>query len=80
MEHSIIIPKEVLGKAVRIEWIYSDMTFSPMILSADMNYAHNTMESDAIEYIRDLNDDEEDKMEMRIDNYIESMVDKRVWK
>ena len=37
------------------------MTFSPMILSADMNYDHNTMESDAVEYIRDLIDDEEDE-------------------
>jgi len=80
MEHSIIIPKEVLGKDVRVEWIYSGMTFSPMILSADMNYDHNTMESDAIEYIRDLNDDEEDEMEMIIDNHIERMVDERTWK
>ena len=77
MEHSITIPKEVLGKDVRVEWIYSGMTFSPMILSADMNYDHNTMESDAVEYIRDLIDDEEDEMEKRIDNYIESMVDER---
>jgi malate synthase len=33
------------------------MTFGPQIISADMNYDHDTMESDAIEYIRDLEDD-----------------------
>jgi len=75
--NSIIIPKEVLGTDVRVEYIYSGMTFRPEILSADMNYNHNTMESDAVEYIRDLIDDEEDEMEKRIDNHIESMVDER---
>ena len=53
--NSIIIPKEVLGTDVRVEYIYSGMTFNPEIISADINYDHDTMEFDAIEYIRDLN-------------------------
>tara|TARA_Y100000310_G_scaffold179906_1_gene179813 strand:- start:601 stop:819 length:219 start_codon:yes stop_codon:yes gene_type:complete len=54
---TIVIPKEVLGKDVRVSWVISGMTFGPQIISADMNYDHDTMESDAIEYIRDLEDD-----------------------
>ena len=78
--NSIIIPKEVLGTDVRVEYIYSGMTFNPEIISADINYDHDTMEFDAIEYISDLNDDEEDEIEMIIDNHIERMVDERTWK
>ena len=78
--NSIIIPKEVLGTDVRVEYIYSGVPLRPEIFSADINYDHNTMEFDAVEYIRDLEDDKEDEINARIDNYIESIVDERKWK
>ena len=78
--NSIIIPKEVLGKDIRVEWMYSGMTFGPQIISADMNYDHNTMESDAVEYIRDLEDDEDEETDTMIDDHIERMIDERAWK
>ena len=48
------------------------------------SYASNCSDCDEIEYatlaLPEVIDDKEDKMKMRIDNYIESMVDERAWK
>ena len=69
MEHSITIPKEVFGADV---------------CEHGNSYASNCSDCDEIEYatlaLSEVIDNEEDKMEMRIDNYIESMVDERMWK
>ena len=80
MLHSVTIPKEVLGTDVRVDYVYSGMSFSPVIVSADIEYDHETMEDDVINYILDMNSEdmeaeELDYLESRVDGYIEGMVD-----
>ncbi len=85
MLHSITIPKDVLGTDVRVDYVYSGMTFRPTVISAGIEYDHETMEDDVVNYILDMNSEdmeteEIDEMEMTADNYIEMMVDERKWK
>ena len=80
MLHSITIPREVLGIDVNVDYIYSGMTFSPVVISADIEYDHETMNDDVINYILDMNSEdveaeELDYVESRVDGYIESMID-----
>ena len=55
------------------------MTFSPVVVSADIEYNHETMNDDVINYILDMNsedmsNEEIDYMESRVDLYIENMI------
>ena len=82
MLHSVTIPKEVLGTDVRVDYVYSGMSFSPIIVSADIEYDHETMENDVINYILDMNSEdmeaeEVDYLESRVDGYIENMINER---
>ena len=82
MLHSITIPKEVLGTDVSVDYVYSGMSFSPVIVSADIEYDHETMEDDVINYILDMNSEdmeaeEFDYLESRVDGYIENMINER---
>ena len=82
MLHSVTIPKEVLGTDVRVDYVYSGMSFSPVIVSADIEYDHETMEDDVINYILDMNSEdmeaeEFDYLESRVDGYIENMINER---
>ena len=82
MTHSITIPKEVLGTDVRVDYVYSGMTFRPVVISAGMEYDHNTMNEDVVNYILDMNSEdmeaeELDYLESRVDGYIENMINER---
>ena len=79
MLHTVTVPKEVLGTDVRVDYVYSGMSFSPVIVSADIEYDHETMEDDVINYILDMNTgdseaDELEYLESRVDGYIENMI------
>ena len=82
MLHSITIPREVLGINVNVDYVYSGMTFSPVVISAGMEYDHETMGEDVINYILDMNSEdmvseELDYLESRVDGYIENMINER---
>ena len=82
MLHSVTIPKEVLGTDVRVDYVYSGMSFSPVIVSADIEYDHETMNEDVVNYILDMNSEdmvseEFDYLESRVDGYIENMINER---
>ena len=82
MLHSVTIPKEVLGTDVRVDYVYSGMSFSPVIVSADIEYDHDTMNEDVVNYILDMNSEdmeaeEFDYLESRVDGYIENMINER---
>ena len=86
MLHSITVPREVLGTDVRVDYVYSrhietvePLTFRPIIVSAGMEYDHETMNEDVINYILDMNTgdseaDELEYLESRVDGYIENMI------
>ena len=83
MIHTVTVPREVLGTDVRVDYVYSGLSFSPVIVSADIEYDHETMENDVINYILDMNSEdmeaeELDYLESRVDGYIESMIDERI--
>ena len=83
MIHTVTVPKEVLGTDVRVDYIYSGMSFSPVIVSADIEYDHETMNEDVVNYILDMNSEdmeaeEVDYLESRVDGYIESLIDERI--
>ena len=82
MLHSITIPREVLGTDVRVDYIYSGTTFSPVVVSGDIEYDHDTMNEDVVNYILDMNSEdmeaeEVDYLESRVDGYIENMINER---
>ena len=89
MIHSITVPKEVLGTDVRVDYVYSrhivtvePLTFEPVVVSAGMEYDHETMNEDVINYILDMNSEdmvseELDYLESRVDGYIENMINER---
>ena len=82
MIHTVTVPKEVLGTDVRVDYIYSGMSFSPVIVSADIEYDHETMNEDVVNYILDMNSEdmeaeEVDYLESRVDGYIENMINER---
>jgi len=89
MIHSITVPKEVLGTDVRVDYVYSrhietvePLTFKPVVVSAGMEYDHETMNEDVINYILDMNSEdmvseELDYLESRVDGYIENMINER---
>ena len=86
MLHSITVPREVLGTDVRVDYVYSrhietvePLTFRPVVVSAGMEYDHETMNEDVINYILDMNTgdseaDELEYLESRVDGYIENMI------
>ena len=86
MLHSITVPREVLGTDVRVDYVYSrhietvePLTFRPVVVSAGMEYDHETMNEDVINYILDMatGDSEADELEYlesRVDGYIENMI------
>ena len=85
MLHSITIPREVLGTDVRVDYYNSSTTKGPVILSGSVEYDHEIMREDVVNYIldrrsEDMKAEELDEMETMADNYIERMVDERVWK
>ena len=82
MLHSITVPREVLGTDVRVDYVYSGLTFSPVIVSGDIEYDHDTMNEDVVNYILDMNSEdmeaeEFDYLESRVDGYIENMINER---
>ena len=82
MIHTVTVPKEVLGTDVRVDYVYSGMSFSPVIVSADIEYDHETMNEDVVNYILDMNSadmeaEEVDYLESRVDGYIENMINER---
>ena len=82
MIHTVTVPKEVLGTDVRVDYVYSGMSFSPVIVSADIEYDHDTMNEDVVNYILDMNSEdmvaeEVDYLESRVDGYIENMINER---
>ena len=87
MLHSITVPREVLGTDVRVDYVYSrhietvePLTFKPVVVSAGMEYDHETMNEDVINYILDISydtdyeADELEYLESRVDGYIENMI------
>ena len=85
MTHSITIPKEVLGTDVRVDYYNSPTTKGPVILSGSVEYDHEIMGEDVVNYILDRSSEDMkaellDGLEMAADNYIERMVDERIWK
>ena len=87
MLHSITVPREVLGTDVRVDYVYSrhiatvePLTFLPVVVSAGMEYDHETMNEDVINYILDISydtdyeADELEYLESRVDGYIENMI------
>ena len=86
MLHSVTVPREVLGTDVRVDYVYSrhietvePLTFRPVVVSAGMEYDHETMNEDVINYILDMNTgdseaDELEYLESRVDGYIENMI------
>ena len=82
MIHSVTVPREVLGTDVRVDYVYSGMSFSPVVVSGDIEYDHDTMNEDVINYILDMNSEdmeaeEFDYLESRVDGYIENMINER---
>ena len=82
MIHTVTVPKEVLGTDVRVDYVYSGMTFRPVVVSGDIEYDHDTMNEDVVNYILDMNSDdmeaeEVDYLESRVDGYIENMINER---
>ena len=82
MLHTVTVPREVLGTDVRVDYVYSGLTFSPVIVSGDIEYDHDTMNEDVVNYILDMNSDdmeaeEFDYLESRVDGYIENMINER---
>ena len=82
MIHTVTVPREVLGTDVRVDYVYSGLSFSPVIVSADIEYDHETMNEDVVNYILDMNSDdmeaeEFDYLESRVDGYIENMINER---
>ena len=82
MLHSITIPREVLGTDVRVDYVYSGKTFRPVVVSGDIEYDHDTMNEDVVNYILDMNSEdmeaeEFDYLESRVDGYIENMINER---
>jgi hypothetical protein len=85
MLHSITIPREVLGTDVRVDYYNSPTTKGPVILSGSVEYDHEAMREDVVNYILDRRSEDMrvellDELETAVDNYIERMVDERVWK
>ena len=79
MLHSVTVPREVLGTDVRVDYVYSGKTFRPVVISAGMEYDHESMNEDVINYILDMNTgdseaDELEYLESRVDGYIEDMI------
>ena len=82
MIHTVTVPREVLGTDVRVDYVYSGLTFSPVIVSGDIEYDHDTMNEDVVNYILDMNSEdmeaeEFDYLESRVDGYIENMINER---
>jgi len=82
MIHSVTVPREVLGTDVRVDYVYSGMSFSPVVVSGDIEYDHDTMNEDVVNYILDMNSEdmeaeEFDYLESRVDGYIENMINER---
>ena len=82
MIHTVTVPREVLGTDVRVVYVYSGLTFSPVIVSGDIEYDHDTMNEDVVNYILDMNSEdmeaeEFDYLESRVDGYIENMINER---
>jgi len=89
MIHSITVPKEVLGTDVRVDYVYSrhietvePLTFRPVVVSGDIEYDHDTMNEDVVNYILDMNSEdmeaeEFDYLESRVGGYIENMINER---
>ena len=82
MLHSITVPREVLGTDVRVDYVYSGRTFRPVVVSGDIEYDHDTMNEDVVNYILDMNSEdmeaeEFDYLESRVDGYIENMINER---
>ena len=82
MIHTVTVPKEVLGTDVRVDYVYSGMTFSPVVVSGDIEYDHDTMNEDVVNYILDMNSadmeaEEVDYLESRVYGYIENMINER---
>ena len=82
MIHSVTVPREVLGTDVRVDYVYSGKTFRPVVVSGDIEYDHDTMNEDVVNYILDMNSEdmiseELDYLESRVDGYIENMINER---
>ena len=82
MIHTVTVPREVLGTDIRVDYVYSGLTFSPVIVSGDIEYDHDTMNEDVVNYILDMNSEdmeaeEFDYLESRVDGYIENMINER---
>ena len=89
MIHSVTVPREVLGIDVRVDYVYSrhietvePLTFRPVVVSGDIEYDHDTMNEDVVNYILDMNSEdmeaeEFDYLESRVDGYIENMINER---
>ena len=82
MIHSVTVPREVLGTDVRVDYGYSGRTFRPVVVSGDIEYDHDTMNEDVVNYILDMNSEdmeaeEFDYLESRVDGYIENMINER---
>ena len=82
MLHTVTVPKEVLGTDVRVDYVYSGRTFRPVVVSGDIEYDHDTMNEDVVNYILDMNSEdmeaeELDYLESRVDGYIENMINER---
>ena len=82
MIHSVTVPREVLGTDVRVDYVYSGRTFRPVVVSGDIEYDHDTMNEDVVNYILDMNSEdmeaeEFDYLESRVDGYIENMINER---
>ena len=82
MLHTVTVPREVLGTDVRVDYVYSGRTFRPVVVSGDIEYDHDTMNEDVVNYILDMNSEdmeaeEFDYLESRVDGYIENMINER---
>ena len=82
MLHTVTVPREVLGTDVRVDYVYSGRTFRPVVVSGDIEYDHDTMNEDVVNYILDMNSEdmeaeELDYLESRVDGYIENMINER---
>ena len=58
MLHTVTVPREVLGTDVRVDYVYSGMTFRPVVVSGDIEYDHDTMNEDVVNYILDMNSED----------------------
>ena len=82
MLHTVTVPREVLGTDVRVDYVYSGRNFRPVVVSGDIEYDHDTMNEDVVNYILDMNTEdmeaeEFDYLESRVDGYIENMINER---